>query len=66
MKVILVCKEQKNRHGQTQKSYKKEYDVEVAEKILRKSKSWSLDKDSNMTFKDGVIIPKAKPKKKES
>lgn len=63
-KIKLLCPEVKNGGDVKQKAYTKEFQQEVAEKILRKGR-WSLPYDSAFVFKDGSIVPKAvKPKEK--
>lgn len=47
------------------KSYSKEYEQELAEKVLRKSKGWKLA-DSRYDFKDGTLIEKSKQPAKKS
>lgn len=47
-------------------SYSKEFDSELAEKVLRKSKNWELPGDSKHEFKDGVLTLKGKQPDKKS
>lgn len=40
-------------------------DQKLAEKMLRKSRSWTLPENSPYVFKDGALVPKAKNAKTE-
>lgn len=40
--------------------YSKEFDFDLAEKMLRKSKNWELAPSNGYEFKDGTLVEKGK------
>jgi len=42
-----------------------EFEIGLAEKVLRKSRTWTLPADSKYLFKDGSIIEKSKNVQRE-